>query len=779
MTSTINLYRNDILFRQEDNFLIEDIANYLSSKSKESYSIQYQKISLNMDIKLIFNQDEGMDVPLTRDRYVYASIEQGKTYYFFIKEIKWISSNACKLSLVMDTLNTFKLGEDYCFGDRTHILREHRDRFEPYESTINYTYKVSLPIEANTTSYSSTIKIRDRRMMNSIDMKYGDIKTSFDVTTISVSFEKVAGMQWLFKPNVTYLSSSNDRTLDLEITMTLTILIRKIDAYNENITPELYKTAEDYLRPFNGIDWYLVYRNATSSENSAVNCYLVPSKNIPVACNSSLVVTAGNLERGYFYGWYDVQTSTTTYYYALFVTPAGQLTLYSGVTGSAYAINWIKIEEIESYTFTSSPVILKRYTALMYSESEFKDPSNYTEITIAIDKIYLNSINDIDRTDAQIIKIISLPYSPVNLTYENNMFVFNPNVWNYDTTFGALKLMKTNIKFTTLLSNVSNNEIDYTTYLDYFPIALSDITKESVDRIKEESKLYNSNFYYRKFVYDSFSYAVIGENIIYSDYSSNNYIRFTMTRTINSRFMFSFGFKLKVETQDYDNLLIISRNNEETLYNSAYLNYIRTGYNYDVKVKNQKIAYDSFSTIVSAIGAIASLAASGATSGLSIPAAVGFGVNTISSMVSLGYSAISSEQSIQQKLKQYQNQSTSVSGADDVDLLNQYAGNCLKLVTYEMRDEFKQRIADIFWYTGYASDSYGVPDYKSRCRFNYLQCEPYIDYYEYKNLIDEEYNTALMSCWRAGVTIIHKYDNDWDLSLTKHNYETSLLKYIE
>ena len=771
MTSTINLYRNDILFRQEDNFLIEDIANYLSSKSKESFSIQYQKISLNMEIKLIFNQDEGMDVPLTRDRYVYASIEQGKTYYFFIREIKWISSNACKLSLVMDTLNTFKLGEDYCFGDRTHILREHRDRFESYESTINYTYKVSLPIEANTTSYSSTIKIRDKKMMNSIDMKYGDIKTSFDVTTISVSFERVAGMQWLFKPNVTYLPSSNDRTLDLEITMTLTILIRKIDAYNENITPELYKTAEEYLGPFNGIDWYLVYRNSTSSENSAVNCYLVPSDNIKIHTDATSLITPGNLEQGYFYYIKD-----DIGFDFLHVAPNGKMWLYEGsVNGNSHYD--YDISQIESYTPASTVTGYRRYITLPDTVKDLHDTTLYTDISITLTDIYLNSINDIDRTDPQIIKIISLPYSPVNLTYENNMFVFNPNEWNYDTSFGALKLMNTNIKFTALLSKVSNNFLDYTAYLDYFPIALSDITRELVDRIKEESKLYNSNFYYRKFVYDSFSYAVIGENIIYSDYSYDNYIRFTMTRTINSRFMFSFGFKLKVETQDYDNLLIISRNNEETLYNSAYLNYIRTGYNYDVKVKNQKIAYDSMSTIISALGAVAT--ATLGNNPLTAAAAVGMGINAFKSAFSLGYNAISSDQSIQQKLKQYQNQSTSVSGADDIDLLNQYAGNCLKLVTYEMRDEFKQRIADIFWYTGYASDSYGVPDYKSRCRFNYLQCEPYIDYYEYKNLIDEEYNTALMSCWRAGVTIIHKYANDWDLSLTKHNYETSLLKYIE
>ena len=40
--------------------------------------------------------------------------------------------------------------------------------------------------------------------------------------------------------------------------------------------------------------------------------------------------------------------------------------------------------------------------------------------------------------------------------------------------------------------------------------------------------------------------------------------------------------------EDYDNIVAVARNNEEVLYSSQYLNYVRTGYNYDVKAKQRQ-----------------------------------------------------------------------------------------------------------------------------------------------------------------------------------------------
>ena len=51
--------------------------------------------------------------------------------------------------------------------------------------------------------------------------------------------------------------------------------------------------------------------------------------------------------------------------------------------------------------------------------------------------------------------------------------------------------------------------------------------------------------------------------------------------------MASFGtFK---QTIDYEDYLLVSRNNEETIFSNDYLNYIRTGYNYDKKARDREI----------------------------------------------------------------------------------------------------------------------------------------------------------------------------------------------
>lgn len=43
------------------------------------------------------------------------------------------------------------------------------------------------------------------------------------------------------------------------------------------------------------------------------------------------------------------------------------------------------------------------------------------------------------------------------------------------------------------------------------------------------------------------------------------------------------------QTIDYEDYLLVNRNNEETIFSNDYLNYIRTGYNYDKKARDREI----------------------------------------------------------------------------------------------------------------------------------------------------------------------------------------------
>ena len=112
---------------------------------------------------------------------------------------------------------------------------------------------------------------------------------------------------------------------------------------------------------------------------------------------------------------------------------------------------------------------------------------------------------------------------------------------------------------------------------DYIAKSINDLRNDD-----NEPKVYHSDFYYWKYMYDSFSKVVANEKYLNSlqaiETTNEKTIRFYMTRTINSRFMFDFTFFATnhFDTEDYEKYLIIQRNNEEVLYSSPYINYIRS-----------------------------------------------------------------------------------------------------------------------------------------------------------------------------------------------------------
>ena len=78
------------------------------------------------------------------------------------------------------------------------------------------------------------------------------------------------------------------------------------------------------------------------------------------------------------------------------------------------------------------------------------------------------------------------------------------------------------------------------------------------------------------------------------------------------------------QTIDYEDYLLVNRNNEETIFSNDYLNYIRTGYNYDKKVREQTISKNnldvSLMTATFGLSAFASLP----TGGISLVATIAY-----------------------------------------------------------------------------------------------------------------------------------------------------------
>ena len=292
-------------------------------------------------------------------------------------------------------------------------------------------------------------------------------------------------------------------------------------------------------------------------------------------------------------------------------------------------------------------------------------------------------------------------------------------------------------------------------------------SKSDLRNIAYETKLKHSDFFQPKAIYDSFSRVFQNENM---EFYTDTYIQigFKVTNTINSRFYFDLNeIGSKYADEDYPRILYVARNNEVALFNSPYINYIRSGFNYDVKSKQRQEAFSWISTIATLGAGIGSVVAGSKTLGAGLIA---------SSIISLGSAintTIQAETNMQAKLNALKYQANSIYGADDIDLMSEYAGNKLRYAIYEVSPRMKNLLFDLFHYTGYIDDVTEIPNTTTRIWFNFLQCEPH---FKYINNISQECLEELINRYKGGVTILHSNNINgvltWDFEREKENWET-------
>lgn len=141
--ATLKLYQTEI--ENKRNMVVEFIQDYLNGLPAENKAevtnFQRQKIELQLKMKIRMDQS-FVDKPI----FNYLSVQNdanGRVFYYFIDKIVWVSSDAVGLECTLDTLNTFdkSLGEDNwedLLSPRTHVTREHKDRF--YDNPVGNTY---------------------------------------------------------------------------------------------------------------------------------------------------------------------------------------------------------------------------------------------------------------------------------------------------------------------------------------------------------------------------------------------------------------------------------------------------------------------------------------------------------------------------------------------------------------------------------------------------------------------------------------------------------------
>ena len=849
MKSQIVLYKNckivpdrNLLLDNIRNSSPQAVENYLSTISSSNKTtidgFQYVKHSLTLSIKVKMTQS-NLQMTASKDyNYVkirnYTENEGGtktyeKSYYYFVINKKWVSTDTIEFVLNMDTLNSFAYDVDYYVSSKSLVKRQHKDRFykiykDLHAITINAnSFGITFPsgwcnhkiqnctisfYNSSTTSRKNfdnkTIKLTNTGLLSELglhlysfigeDLEW--INTNYYNNNWVLDWIDVNGVQ--FNLNTTIHINDFDRTLDYA---------RQIDLKSEDISCPVYKEKENIINDGTSTyNWSLYYKNRDNQEGSPVDCYLVTeqSVNMKVSSTTNAInvnsITIGKIvlivpsyqgelsfdingqirtiryeEVDETYDHYDMyyciafenvggQLKVT---FPLYMRQQGQHTLYKSGTWNQEVTNATAI-----YLGALDSIAGYETTSLSNFNNDFP-ASNFTFSFTAGTSIVLNTKDTIDRTLEENLKIINVPYCPSNFDIDSSNYITITPEWTYDSTYKFLRLQDLNTRFShEVVSSLPN-------ILDNFDITLS--INNMASRYLKDSKLLHSDYFRPKFVYDSFYKVFALEHInFYKSLDATEYdyfnFKFVMSRNIVSKFLFKFNFVYDYANEDYENIVAVSRNNEEVLYNSSYLDYVRTGFNFDLKAKERQEVTSGVTIGLSALGLVASGVAGAMTGNpIAVGGVIGSAISLTTSLINYAKTTAQNEENIQRKLQESQRQAVSVLNADDYDLLYEYSSNRAKLCVYKVSPLMESILDDLFYYGGYVLNEQRKPDVTSRLWFNFVQAS--LVFNTTSNLPIEIEND-IKEKFEQGVTFLHyqtSLSTKLDFGQEKENWEMSIL----
>lgn len=760
-TSTLTLYMNSGM-KQENNYIVEYIGQYLG--------LNAQGVRVIENFQYIKNpaSSQAFKVNIPQDEYNnsvvdYASLLQdGDMYYYFIVDAKWTSQDCLTLVAVLDTLNTFQ--DQYSLTDRSNIERQHVDRVK---------------------------LIGPRPTGDSID----------EVVTNIISTTK------------------------------------------EELQPEMLMTRNEVLSGDMPVDtryqWYLIYQTNTESGNPEI--LMCANRDIRLSGEPTtqeyILNTAKMRESSYMIFdrctiEYNDNQSSQTYtididgMIGFYQTPSDSNTFkftYYPKDGSAPKVNQI----------TSLVKIRASNTCKLYSVNTVifdRDAIAGSSYILLGAPDTLTGIESIDRTRSNLYKVIECPYCPLDISITEGSMPTLPDKWSFDSERGKFVCSDLTYEFPERVAWTEENVMNIIAgqVIKAQRAKLSQYSRkdhqDGVEGNVVDPKTYISTLRSWNFVYDAVTWSLIPEDLVIPNNSARpDLIKmyYKQSNNISSDCGFRFDipeFTMK-HRQYFDQYMFSARSNELPLYSSDYINYMRNGYNYDLKANRLKSWSDIFGLAagvagsgLSSIGQIAAFQnrpeiaeiknnlkeldknpdtkpwdwlmrrdLKGKLSSLQMPMTLGIigsAVNAGVGLINAGISHFQREQALEQKINEYKDRAFSVSSTGNHDLFKWYSGNKVILFEFEPREEVRELINDFFSLFGYAQGYYMVPDLDSRLWFNYCRGTVDIDNYKKKRSLEEN-KADIVQRFQQGVYKIHRVNTPlgtfWDMKLERQNYERAIL----
>lgn len=725
----VTLYRVD--WAAEQNFMVDNIDTYLAElditadRHLNFNDVQFQKHDLDLEIKLPIGQG------ILNRKWNYAKIVNSDDesvwgdpipFYYYIGNYTWTSQSSCKLQLSMDTLNTFRTYIVGHFTDKTHVLREHKDRFQTATKT-------------NT---------KFRRKLDKMPEIQGLIKYQIDSAEIT-------GGSWYLVYNSSSASPDINQGIDI-------YLVPKVS----NAVPALIKTGLEPDGFYTSNSWFIL-----GAISLTITTY--GGTTATVSATGSSTDFFRLTTDGTYLSLYRVNCVLQSYtiggapvYKTTYTLVADNIT--NVAVPSKTLCKKMSNSDVRSNVDTTGYTLYEALETNMFNNVE----DRYIETTSV--GVYLSGIDEIDRTKSTIVKIIECPYQPIQVV-ANQTAIESSDLSTGGKVLYLMPISREQEFYYHLVDSTDDDQTEFNFFEELFPTLPSVNNRISTNKnMLYESKLYTSEFYERRYMYDNFTKVIPLEQLDTSYTSPFLDIYYKQSNGLSSNMLFDFQPNTDWDTQEnYENILIVKKNSELPLYHNSYLDYMRTGYNFDIKAKNLAYQQEIINMGIQLGSSVVSFGAN-QSNPFALTSSISMATNAIQSASSTIFGQIQAQNSIDSKVAEAKAQATNVSTNDDLNLCNYYTHNNLWQTKYSVNDLTKNKLFKLFYFTGYTTDEYKVPVINSRYRFNYLQAD--IDLDDKFLPMFLPYYDDVKARFNLGVTVIHTLN---DFLQEKENWETWLI----
>lgn len=533
------------------NYRIDNIYTYLEDECTFVLRVddfQYQRILLNISFKLDLPQEQA-----TNPKFNYFVITQdNRKYFYFIDSLEQVARKTVRVSGSLDTINSF--WDDLKWSARTLITREHVDRFK---------------------------KVGDKiiRVIDKWDEKLDPAKTRIQYQAeIAQKFQP--GNNWY----LIWLSSS-EVTPDKQSSLPIIPCFCSDQDFTYENQKTYTATSWAFSNAPNGLDLFLS-ESACGEKTTVSGVGIVLTK---IGDQDS----EGNVVRAFLVK----KDSTSIHIWKM---------IYKGDT---YPYAFVKKEEITNNNAVPSSSSISgacEYLNQAPNADDYYDALTSldiidqleTHVAVQIGTIpakVCKGINSLDRTSTKIIKINQLPYAPA--TYNDTL-----GAWNDCAFVPGMNLLRRTNLFRKLGSKIN---MDIKPVLeDIFELGTNTVDTSAKASIGTESKLFASEFYDLGFVYLDSKRPYALEFWDYNPAKTTDFVTIDITYSqyFTNDIRFVFG------TDDYpirgwhENWLVSTPNNEVPQFNSSWVDYLRTGYNFDTYMTKRQNALSAINGALSLVG---------------------------------------------------------------------------------------------------------------------------------------------------------------------------------